>query len=105
MATITKKSIVNRIAAKNCLTQVDVQTIVQEFLDQVIDELARGNRLELRDFGVFKIRTCAARTAQNPKTLERVAIPPRKTVTFKLGRLMKQQLAGIDNPAHPSIRG
>ena len=55
--------------------------------------LARGNRLEFRDFGVFEIRERAGRVAQNPKTLERVSVPPRKSVRFKIGRLMQQSLS------------
>ena len=65
---------------------------VQCFLDNVIDELSRGNRLEFRDFGVFEIRHRAPRVAQNPKTLERVPVPAKKTVKFKVGRLMKMAL-------------
>ncbi|NLX14355.1 MAG: integration host factor subunit beta, partial [Phycisphaerales bacterium] len=52
-----------------------------------------GNRLEFRDFGVFESKVRAARTAQNPKTLERVSVPSKRTVKFKVGRLMKQKLA------------
>ena len=54
--------------------------------------LGKGNRLEFRDFGVFEIRTRAAREAQNPKTLEKVHVPARRSVKFKMGRLMKQKL-------------
>ena len=60
---------------------------------QVIDELGRGNRLEFRDFGVFEIKERAPRVAQNPKTLERVQVPARRTVKFKVGRLMRETLA------------
>ena len=45
-------------------------------------------------FGVFEIKQRAARTAQNPKTLQRVQVPPKRTVKFKVGRLMKQKLQG-----------
>jgi nucleoid DNA-binding protein len=48
--------------------------------------------LEFRDFGVFETRTRAARVAQNPKTLERVEVPAKRTVKFKMGRLMKENL-------------
>ncbi len=62
---------------------------MQCFLDNIIDELRRGNRLEFRDFGVFEIRTRAPRVAFNPNTLEQVSVPMKKTVKFKVGRLMK----------------
>ncbi|MCH2138151.1 MAG: HU family DNA-binding protein [Phycisphaerales bacterium] len=90
MGTITKKDLVDRIASQTDLKRSDVREVIQAFLDNVIDELGDGNRLEFRDFGVFEIRERAARMAQNPRTLERVPVPARKTVKFKVGRLMKR---------------
>jgi integration host factor subunit beta len=92
MATVTKKELIDRIAVKTGLKRLDVRNVLQEFLDEMILELGNGNRLEFRDFGVFEIKSRAPRTAQNPKTLERVIVPRKKTVKFKLGRLLKQQL-------------
>ena len=102
--TTTKKDLIERIAADTNQSRADVKKTVQAFLDQVIGELGRGNRLEFRDFGVFEIRERAARVAQNPKTLEPVDVPPRKTVKFKSGRLMKHSVEGLtiehdDSPA------
>jgi integration host factor subunit beta len=94
MATTTKKELIDRIADETKLRRSEVKKAVQAFLDHVIDELGRGNRLEFRDFGVFEIKARAARVAQNPKTLEPVAVPAKKTVKFKCGRLMKQKLDG-----------
>ena len=54
--------------------------------------MCKNNRLEFRDFGVFETRTRAARVAQNPKTLERVEVPAKRTVKFKMGRLMRENL-------------
>jgi nucleoid DNA-binding protein len=92
MATVTKKELIDRIADKTQAKRVLVKQVVQTFLDEVITELGRNNRLEFRDFGVFETRTRAARVAQNPKTLERVDVPAKRTVKFKIGRLMKQSL-------------
>lgn len=96
MPTITKKEIIERISNKSKISRNDVKVAVQEFLDQVIVELKRGNRLEFRDFGVFEVRQRARRSAQNPKTMERVDVPPRKTVKFKVGRLMRESLELAD---------
>lgn len=99
MKTVTKKDLVDRIAERSGTKRVLVKRIVQQFLDEIIAELGEGNRLEFRDFGVFEIRDRAARVAQNPKTLERVHVPNKRTVKFKIGRLMKEKL--IDqHPAH-----
>jgi len=93
MSTITKKELIDRIAENTQAKRVVVKRIIQSFLNEVIDELAADNRLEFRDFGVFETRTRAARVAQNPKTLQRVQVPAKRTVKFKMGRLMKQKLA------------
>ncbi len=92
MHTVTKKELVDRIAEQTRSKRIVVKTIIQGFLDGIIDELGHGNRLEFRDFGVFETKQRAARIAQNPKTLQRVNVPPKRTVKFKVGRLMKQKL-------------
>lgn len=92
MATITKKELVERIAAETGQKRVVVKRTLQRFLDEVIVELGKGNRLEFRDFGVFEIRKRKPRTAQNPKTLEPVEVPQKKVVKFKVGRRMADTL-------------
>ncbi len=91
-ATRTKKELVDRVADLTGNKRVMVKKVIQTFLDQIIDELGKGNRLEFRDFGVFETKRRAARIAQNPKTLERVHVPPKRSVKFKTGRLMKMKL-------------
>ncbi len=97
MATVTKKELIDQIAQATDQKRVIVKRIVQSFLDNIIVELGKGNRLEFRDFGVFEVKQRRARKAQNPKTLEPVQVPPKRTVKFKVGRLMKHTLA--DMPA------
>ncbi|MDA0803252.1 MAG: integration host factor subunit beta [Planctomycetota bacterium] len=88
MPTTTKKELIDRISARTGLRRNDVRETVQQFLDEVVNELAKGRRLEFRDFGVFEVKSRAPRVGQNPRTLERVQVPARKTVKFKPGRLM-----------------
>src|SRR5258708_24633082 len=99
MATITKKELIDRIADATDGRRVQVKRVVQQFLDEIIGELGRGNRLEFRDFGVFETKIRKARKAQNPKTLEPVEVPEKRTVKFKVGRLMKQKLADMTGVA------
>ena len=94
MATVTKKELIDRIADATKEKRVTVKKIVQAYLDSIIVELGKGNRLEFRDFGVFEIKHRAARMAQNPKTLERVHVEAKRSVKFKVGRMMKQAMAG-----------
>lgn len=95
MATITKKDLIDRIAENSGVKRVTVKQVTQRFLDEIIAELGKGNRLEFRDFGVFECKQRAARVAQNPKTMERVAVPSKRTVKFKVGRLMKVRMQEI----------
>lgn len=103
MTTVTKKDLIDRIADRTGNKRVVVKRIIQSFLDDIVEELGKGNRLEFRDFGVFESRVRAARVAQNPKTLERVEVPEKRTVKFKVGRIMKQKL-GIDSDSPRSSR-
>ena len=95
MSTVTKKELISRIAERTQAKRILVKNIIQSFLDEITDELSNGNRLEFRDFGVFETRQRAARVAQNPKTLERVNVPPKRTVKFKMGRLMRENLTSV----------
>ena len=102
MNTVTKKDLIDRIADRTGNKRVVVKRIIQSFLDDIIEELGKGNRLEFRDFGVFESKVRAARTAQNPKTLERVEVPAKRTVKFKVGRVMKIKL-GMDGDERKPI--
>src|SRR5205809_8059297 len=99
MATITKKELIDKIAGTADSRRVQVKKVIQQFLDAIVDELGQGNRLEFRDFGVFETKLRKARKAQNPKTLEPVEVPEKRTVKFKVGRLMKQRLGELSGVA------
>ena len=92
MATITKKDLIDRIAEAEGCKRVLVKRVIQAFLDSIVAELGNGNRLEFRDFGVFESKTRAPRQAQNPKTMEKVPVPAKRTVKFKVGRVMRDRL-------------
>lgn len=92
MTTITKKDLIDRVASTTKMRRHDVKRTVQAFLDQMVQALQHGNRLEFRDFGVFEVKDRAARVAQNPKTLQRVEVPPKRIVKFKGGRVLRDAL-------------
>lgn len=92
MGTVTKKQLTDRIADETGNKRTLVKDVVQRFLDAVVEELADGNRIEFRDFGVFEVRVRKPRMAQNPRTLERVPVPVKRTVKFKIGRLMRERV-------------
>lgn len=105
MKTVTKKDLVDRISASSGNRRIVVKKIIQQFLDEIVSELGQGNRLEFRDFGVFELRARAARVAQNPKTMEKVFVPSKRTVKFKIGRLMKHRLFGDAAPGKKTASG
>ena len=89
---MTKKDIVLKIAEETNIKQIDVKKVVQRALDQITLALSKGETVELRNFGVFKIKTRMPRIGRNPKTGEKVPIPERKVVTFKAGMVMKKKV-------------
>ena len=71
-----------------------MKAVVQQFFDEIASELAKGNRLEFRDFGVFETKTTPPRIAQNPRTLKQVQVPAKRRVVFRAGRMMREGLNG-----------
>jgi len=89
---MTKKDIVLKITDATGIKQVDVKKIVQKTFDVIVDSLMQGDKVELRNFGVFKIKERRARFGRNPRTGQSVPVPPRKVVVFKSGLEMKQKV-------------
>ena len=71
------------------------------FLDEIIGELAQGNRIELRDFGVLEIRQRAARKARNPRTGAVAFVPAKNVVVFKVGKLMREKVGNPTQTQQP----
>ena len=89
---MTKKDIVLKITDMTGIKQVDVKRIVQKTFDVIVDSLTHLEKVELRNFGVFKIKERKARFGRNPRTGASVPVPPRKVVVFKPGLEMKQKI-------------
>ncbi len=90
--TLTKKELVLAVARDTGVTQVDVKRVVQRTLDHVIESLKAGQTIELRNFGVFKVRQRAPRRGRNPKTGQEVPVPSKRVVVFKPGLVMRQDI-------------
>ncbi|MFW5830348.1 MAG: HU family DNA-binding protein [Planctomycetota bacterium] len=93
--TIVKRVLADRIAQRLEVGQAQTLQVIQALLDEIINELAMGNRLEFRDFGVFETVERKPRTALNPKTLDKVDVPKKVVAKFKPGRLMKERVAEL----------
>ncbi len=89
---MTKKDIVIKIAEETELKQIDVKRIVQRTLDHIVEALAKGETVELRNFGIFKVKSRKSRVGRNPKTGVEVPIPEKRIVSFKPGMVMKKRV-------------
>ncbi|MEI6196533.1 MAG: HU family DNA-binding protein [Verrucomicrobiota bacterium] len=88
--TYTKRDLIEKIAEKLNLGGSDVRDVIQMTLDTITAELAKGNRVELRNFGIFEVRISKPRVGRNPNVPEiDVPIPSRAMVKFKMGRVMR----------------
>lgn len=89
---MTKKDIVIKIAEETGFKQIDVKKVVQGMLDHVIESLSKGETVELRNFGVLKVKSRKPKIGRNPRTGTTVPIPERKVVAFKAGMIMKKKV-------------
>ena len=89
---MTKKEIANNISKRVGLQQQPVKRVIEEFLIELREALARGERVELRNFGVFKTKIVKAKTGRNPQTGESIFLPAKRKATFKAGKLLKNLL-------------
>ena len=96
MGTLTKREIVLNISNETGLVQHDVFDVVQKTLDQIIEALAKGDNIELRNFGVFEVKLTKPRVGRNPNVPgSSFVIPARATVKFKSGKIMKQRVSQL----------
>lgn len=89
---MTKKDIILRISDQTALKQIDVKKVVQATFDCILEGLARGEKIELRNFGVFKVKQRKPRIGRNPRTGAVVPVPAHKSIIFKSGLEMKQRI-------------
>jgi nucleoid DNA-binding protein len=88
--TLTKRDLVIRISEESTLIQQQVLDVVQKTLDYIAEALAKGDKVELRNFGVFEVKVRKARIGRNPNAPEKdVPIPQRSVVKFKPGKQMR----------------
>ena len=93
LMTLTKRDLVTRISDESGLIQQQVLDVVQKTLDYIAEALAKGDKVELRNFGVFEVKVRKARVGRNPNSPERdVPIPQRAVVKFKPGKEMRAEV-------------
>ncbi len=87
---MTKKDIIDIVSEKTRLKKNHTKAVVECVFDVFIQMLARDRRIEIRNFGVFKVKDTPARVGRNPVTKEAAPVPPRRIVQFKAGKEMKE---------------
>ncbi len=100
---MTKKEIVKQISERIGLTQLKTKEIVQFTFDAIVDTLLADRRIELRNFGVFEVKQRKARKARNPRTGEKVDVPPKNVVTFKPGKEMEERVRQLKKGADRNV--
>lgn len=93
---MTKKDLAKKIAEELKVNQLLALDIIQRTFDGITETLVTEGRIELRNFGVFEVKARKERQARNPRTGEKVLVPPRLVVTFKAGREMEQKVAKLE---------
>src|SRR4051795_12621068 len=94
---VTKKEIVKQISERLGLPQLKTKEIVQQTFDAIVETLLETGRIELRNFGVFEVKQRKARKARNPRTGDKVDVPPKNVVTFKPGKEMEERVRNMAN--------
>ncbi|MDI6794763.1 MAG: HU family DNA-binding protein [bacterium] len=87
---MTKRDLVVQIAEQVGLTQSQVKRVVEGVLDGITGALAEGGKVELRDFGIFKVKARKGRMGRNPRSGEEVPIEAKNVATFKPGKALKE---------------
>ena len=99
--TLTKRDLVIRISNESGLIQQQVLDVVQKTLDYIAEAVAQGHKVELRNFGVFEVKTRKARIGRNPNAPSTdVPIPARSVVKFKAVKLMRTEVLKLPSKAH-----
>ena len=89
---MTKKEIIRSISEKQGMTQQQAKEMLLKTFDTIIEIIVKDGRIELRNFGVFEVKTRPARQARNPKTGEAVQVNEKCVVTFRPGKVMEEKV-------------
>jgi integration host factor subunit beta len=93
---MTKADLIAIVADRLKITQVQSSIIVEAALRSVVSALQKGEEVEIRGFGSFRFRNRAPRKGRNPKTGEKVDVPPKRIPYFKMGKELKALLNGAE---------
>ena len=87
---MTKADLIDEVSKFSNLTKKETETIVNTIFDNITDALAKGDKVELRGFGSFRIRHRNSRKGRNPKTGSAVDVPEKRVPFFKVGKRLRE---------------
>jgi len=99
---MTKADLVERVAREADMTKKDAEQLVEIIFDSITETLNKGEKIELRGFGSFRVRERNSRKGRNPKTGDSVAIPAKRVAYFKPGKELKELINQNDQPVEES---
>ncbi len=89
---MNKSDLVNSLKNKTALTKKDAEKVVMAFFDTLAETMAKGDRVEIRGFGTFSVKKYKPYKGRNPKTGEKISVPPKKLPFFKVGKGLKKKV-------------
>jgi len=92
--TMTKADLIDEVSKVSSLTKKETETIVNTVFDNITDALSKGDKVELRGFGSFRIRHRNSRKGRNPKTGSSVDVPQKRVPFFKVGKRLRELVNG-----------
>ena len=87
---MTKADLIDEVSKISSLTKKETETIVNTIFDNITDALSKGDKVELRGFGSFRIRQRNSRKGRNPKTGSTVSVPEKRVPFFKVGKRLRE---------------
>ena len=92
MPTITKRDLARILARESGMKKTLAYRCADVFFEGLAESIVRGDRIEIRGFGVWEVKETKAKNGRNPRTGERILVPARRKVMFKIGRILKEAL-------------
>lgn len=102
---MTKRELVIQVASKLGMTQNEVADVVQTMFDTITETLVEGDRLEIRNFGVFEVKARDSRVGRNPRTGVEVPIPEKRVASFRPGKVLKDWVQNSSGQPRPLFKG
>lgn len=97
---MNKSELIEKLAEKSGINSLQSEEVVNLIYRLMKDTMMEGGRIEIRGFGSFVVKDYESYQGRNPKTGEKIAVPPKKLPFFKVGKELKERIDIIEGPGH-----